>query len=330
MERRNNMTGQDSSQIKNITVVGTGVIGNGWITRFLANGYQVTASDPDPSAEERTRQAVKEAWPAMEKVGLAEGASQDNLFFEKDLQTALSSADFVQENVPEREPLKRSVIAEIDQYAPKETVIASSTSGILPSTLQADCTEHPERVIVAHPFNPVYLMPLVELVGGKDTDDKFVQKAEAFYSGVNMKPLIVRQEIEGHVADRLMEAIWREALHIVNDGVATTEEVDASIVYGPGLRWALMGPFLTLHMGGGKAGMRHLLEQFGPALKLPWTKLEAPELTDELAEKVITGCEAQTAGTNMDELEQRRDQFLIELQELLEKYWPAANLNGKL
>ncbi|WP_106495875.1 3-hydroxyacyl-CoA dehydrogenase NAD-binding domain-containing protein [Lentibacillus sp. Marseille-P4043] len=324
------MTGQDSSQIKNITVVGTGVIGNGWITRFLANGYQVTASDPDPSAEERTRQAVKEAWPAMEKVGLAEGASQDNLFFEKDLQTALSSADFVQENVPEREPLKRSVIAEIDQYAPKETVIASSTSGILPSTLQADCTEHPERVIVAHPFNPVYLMPLVELVGGKDTDDKFVQKAEAFYSGVNMKPLIVRQEIEGHVADRLMEAIWREALHIVNDGVATTEEVDASIVYGPGLRWALMGPFLTLHMGGGKAGMRHLLEQFGPALKLPWTKLEAPELTDELAEKVITGCEAQTAGTNMDELEQRRDQFLIELQELLEKYWPAANLNGKL
>ncbi|MGY0693403.1 3-hydroxyacyl-CoA dehydrogenase NAD-binding domain-containing protein [Virgibacillus sp. FSP13] len=324
------MTGQDSTQIKNITVVGTGVIGNGWITRFLANGYQVTASDPDPSAEERTRQAVKEGWPAMEKVGLAEGASQDNLFFEKDLQTALSSADFVQENVPEREPLKRKVIAEIDQYAPKEAVIASSTSGILPSTLQADCTEHPERVIVAHPFNPVYLMPLVELVGGKDTDDKFVQKAEAFYSGVNMKPLIVRQEIEGHVADRLMEAIWREALHIVNDGVATTEEVDASIVYGPGLRWALMGPFLTLHMGGGKAGMRHLLEQFGPALKLPWTKLEAPELTDELAEKVITGCEAQTAGTNMDELEQRRDQFLIELQELLEKYWPAANLNGKL
>lgn len=145
-----------------------------------------------------------------------------------------------------------------------------------------------------------------------------------------MKPLVVQKEIEGHVADRLMEAIWRESLHIVNDGVATTEEVDASIVYGPGLRCALMGPFLTLRMGGGKQGMRHLLEQFGPALKLPWTKLEAPELTAELAEKVITGCEKQTDGVDMDKLEERRDQFLIELLHVVEKYWPSANLSGKL
>ncbi|GGB38419.1 L-carnitine dehydrogenase [Virgibacillus dakarensis] len=324
------MTAQDSTAIKNITVVGTGVIGNGWITRFLANGYHVTATDPDESAEMRMREAVAHAWPALEKYGLAPKASQDNLHFEKDLRTALHQADFVQENVPEREPLKRKVIADIDQYAPEYAVIASSTSGILPSTLQADCTAYPERVIVAHPFNPVYLMPLVELVGGKATDNSFVKKAEEFYTACRMKPLIVRQEIEGHIADRLMEAIWREALHIINDGVATTEEVDASIVYGPGLRWALMGPFLTLHMGGGKAGMKHLLEQFGPALKLPWTKLVAPELTDELAEKVITGCEAQTEGVRMEDLEKRRDQFLIELQELLEKYWPAANLNGKL
>ncbi|MFC3041187.1 3-hydroxyacyl-CoA dehydrogenase NAD-binding domain-containing protein [Virgibacillus xinjiangensis] len=318
----------EKTAIKNITVVGTGVIGNGWITRFLANGYHVTANDPDPAAEERTVAAVKQAWPSMEKVGLAEDASIDNLSFEPDLATAVKNADFIQENVPERENLKRQVISQIDSHAPEGAIIASSTSGILPSTLQADCEVQPERVMVAHPFNPVYLMPLVELVGGKKTDKNYVELAEAFYNHLHMKPLVIEHEIEGHVADRLMEAIWREALHIVNDGVATTEEVDASIVYGPGLRWALMGPFLTLHMGGGKQGMRHLLEQFGPALKLPWTKLEAPELTDELAEKVISGTEKQTENVTMVELEERRDQFLIELQELLEKYWPAATVKG--
>ncbi|WP_079528838.1 3-hydroxyacyl-CoA dehydrogenase NAD-binding domain-containing protein [Halobacillus hunanensis] len=321
---------QQTTMVKHITVVGTGVIGNGWITRFLANGYKVTATDPAPEAESNMYAAVKNAWPAMEKYGLSQGASLDNLSFEKDLKTAVAEADFIQENVPEREELKRQVIAEIDGYAKAEAIIASSTSGIVPSVLQKDCTAHPERVMVAHPFNPVYLVPLVEVVGGEKTDQAFIEKAREFYETLNMKPLIVQKEVEGHVADRLMEAIWREALHIVNDGVATTEEVDASIVYGPGLRWALMGPFLTLHMGGGKQGMRHLLHQFGPALKLPWTKLEAPELTDELAEKVITGCEAQTEGSDMAELEKRRDQFLIELQELLEKYWPAANLNGRL
>ncbi|GGJ97435.1 L-carnitine dehydrogenase [Lentibacillus kapialis] len=318
------------ASIKHVTVVGTGVIGNGWITRFLANGCRVTASDLDPEAENRTREAVKRAWPKMEEMGLAEGASQDNLFFEPDMQTALAEADFVQENVPEREELKRSVIADIDKYTPKEAVIASSTSGILPSTLQADCQHHPERVMVAHPFNPVYLMPLVELVGGNKTEESYIEKARHFYDNLQMKPLVVRHEIEGHIADRLMEAVWRESLHIVNDGVATTEEVDASVIYGPGLRWALMGPFMTLHMGGGKQGMRHLLKQFGPALKLPWTKLEAPELTDELADKVITGCETQTGDEEMEKLEERRDQFLIELQQLLDKYWPGANLEGRL
>ncbi|TDQ40869.1 3-hydroxyacyl-CoA dehydrogenase NAD-binding domain-containing protein [Aureibacillus halotolerans] len=315
---------------KHIAVVGTGVIGNGWITRFLANGFTVTASDPDPGAEARTRDAVQRAWAHMEKVGVHEEASPERLFFEPDLEKALQHADFVQENVPEREELKRTVIAKIDQFAPKEAVIASSTSGILPSVLQKDCTRHPERVIVAHPFNPVYLIPLVELVGGEKTEAKYIEKAKHFYDEMNMKPLVVRNEIEGHIADRLMEAIWREGLHIVNDGVATTEEVDAAIIYGPGLRWALMGPFMTLHMGGGKQGMRHLLSQFGPALKLPWTKLEAPELTDELANKVIEGCEAQTGAIEMEKLEERRDEFLIELQQLLEKYWPGANLNGKL
>ncbi|YCA44392.1 L-carnitine dehydrogenase [Bacillus sp. JZ8] len=316
-------------QIKKVTVVGTGVIGNGWIARFLANGCKVIATDPAPEAEKRVRAAVKKAWPALEKQGLAAESSQENLSFEKDLEKAVADADLIQENAPEREELKRKLLADIDRYAKKEAIISSSTSGYMPTTLQADCM-NPERVIVAHPFNPVYLVPLVELVGGKQTDQEIIQRAQRFYDSINMKSLIVSHEIEGHIADRLMEAIWREALHLVNDGVATTEEVDASIVYGPGLRWALMGPFLTLHLAGGEQGMRHMLEQFGPALKLPWTKLVAPELTDELTERVVTGCEQQTTGHSIAELEKRRDDFLIELMQLLEKYWPAAKLNGRI
>jgi carnitine 3-dehydrogenase len=320
---------QKKSSVKQITVVGTGVIGNGWIARFLSQGYDVTATDPAEGAEEKMKRAVDNAWPTLEKVGLAEGASRDRLYFETDIEKAVPESDFIQENVPERETLKRNVLATIDRASKPDAIIASSTSGIMPSTLQADC-KHPERIIVAHPFNPVYLIPLVELVSGKQTKPETIERAKHFYESIHMKPLVISSEVEGHVADRLMEAIWREALHLVNDGVATTEEVDASIVYGPGLRWALMGPFLTLHLAGGEQGMKHMLEQFGPALKLPWTKLVAPELTDELSERVIVSCEQQAEGHSVAELEQRRDQFLIELLGLLEKYWPAANLNGEI
>ncbi|WP_195891961.1 3-hydroxyacyl-CoA dehydrogenase NAD-binding domain-containing protein [Neobacillus dielmonensis] len=319
----------DTHSIKQITVVGTGVIGNGWIARFLSQGYDVIATDPAPNAEARMFESMERAWLALEKLGLAAEASKDRLKFEPDLATAVANADLIQENVPEREELKRQVLAEIDRHAKTDAIIASSTSGLMPTTLQKDCTR-PERILVAHPFNPVYLIPLVELVGGEKTSPEVVAAAEQFYHSIKMKPLVISAEIEGHVADRLMEAIWREALHLVNDGVATTEEVDAAIIYGPGLRWALMGPFLTLHLAGGEQGMRHMLEQFGPALKLPWTKLEAPELTEELSNKVIDGCEQQTAGQSIAGLEERRDQFLIELQQLLAKYWPGANLNGNI
>ncbi|MDM5200990.1 L-carnitine dehydrogenase [Fictibacillus enclensis] len=315
--------------IQKITVVGTGVIGNGWIARFLSQGYDVIATDPAPGAESRVKNALGKAWPALEKAGLAKGASKDKLTFEPNLEKAVANAGFIQENAPEREDIKRSLLAQIDQYANPEAIIASSTSGLMPSTLQSDCTR-PERIIVAHPFNPVYLIPLVELVGGRKTSPEVIQRAEQFYHSIKMKPLVISNEIEGHVADRLMEAIWRESLHLVNDGVATTEEIDAAIVYGPGLRWALMGPFLTLHLAGGEQGMKHMLEQFGPALKLPWTKLVAPELTEELSNKVIDGCEQQTKDHTIADLEKRRDNFLIELQQLLSKYWPAANLNGRL
>lgn len=315
---------------KKIAVVGTGVIGNGWIARFLAHGYVVIATDPAPNAELRMRNDVAKAWPSLEKIGLAEGASLDRLTFERDLEKAVTEADLIQENAPEREELKKKLLADIDRFAKPDAIIASSTSGYKPSTLQEDCKHHPERVIVAHPFNPVYLLPLVELVGGKQTSSEAMEKAKTIYESIDMKTLIVTQEIEGHIADRLMEALWRESLHLVNDGIATTEEVDAAIVYGAGLRWALMGPFLTFHLAGGEQGMRHMLAQFGPALKLPWTKLEAPELTEELAEKIVNGCESQTEGQPIEELEQRRDKFLIELLDLLKKYWPAANLTGTI
>lgn len=307
-----------------LTVIGTGVIGNGWIARALAQGWKVVAFDPDPSAETRTRAFVENAWPSLTRLSLAEGASPDRLRFVDSLEAAVADADLIQENVPERLALKRDILASIDAAAAENVIIGSSTSGFKPSDLQQACTKAPGRVIVAHPFNPVYLLPLVELVGGTATQTSQIDAAQTLYKALAMRPLVVRKEIEGHLADRLMEALWREALHLVNDGVATTEEIDAAVVYGCGLRWPLMGTFLTFHLAGGEQGMRHMLEQFGPALKLPWTKLEAPELTDELIDRVVEGCEHQAAGRPVAELDRRRDDFLVELLGLVQKYWPEA------
>nr|WP_298411080.1 L-carnitine dehydrogenase [uncultured Halomonas sp.] len=316
---------------KQFSVIGTGVIGNGWISRALAQGFDVVAFDPMEGAEARTRNAVKNAWPSLEKLGLADGASQARLRFVDSLEEAVENADLVQENVPERLELKREILAKLDAAAPSATIIGSSTSGFKPTDLQQDCINAPGRVIVAHPFNPVYLLPLVELVGGEATTPAQMETAQALYRDMAMRPLVVRKEIEGHIADRLMEALWREALHLVNDGVATTEEIDAAVVYGCGLRWSLMGTFLTFHLAGGDAGMRHMLEQFGPALKLPWTKLEAPELTDELIDKVVKGCEHQAADRPVAQLDKRRDDFLVELLDLVHKYWPEAEgLQGRI
>lgn len=314
-----------------LSVIGTGVIGNGWIARALANGWDVVAFDPAPDAAERTRAFVANAWTSLEKDGLAEGASQERLRFVSSLEEAVVGADLIQENVPERLELKQEILTAIDAAADAQVVIGSSTSGFKPTDLQKNCKKAPGRVIVAHPFNPVYLLPLVELVGGEHTTEALLEGAREDYQRLAMRPLIVRREIEGHIADRLMEALWREALHLVNDGVATTEEIDAAVVYGCGLRWSLMGTFLTFHLAGGEQGMRHMLEQFGPALKLPWTKLEAPELTDELIDKVVEGCEFQAAGRPVAELDRRRDDFLVELLALTRKYWPEAEgLEGRI
>ena len=312
------------SNNRKVGVIGTGVIGNGWIARFLAKGYNVVAFDPAEGAEMRTRTLLKRIWPTLEDLGVSKDASIDKLQFVNTIKEAAEEAEYVQENVPERETLKKQVLEEIDKHLKPKGIIGSSTSGITATTLQ-EGLRHPERLIVAHPFNPVYILPLVEVVGGQRTDKAVIDKAKALFEAMDMKPLVIHQEIEGHVADRLMEALWREALHIVNDGIATTDEVDRAITYGAGLRWALMGPFMTFHMAGGDAGMRHMLEQFGPALKLPWTKLVAPELTEELKERVIEGCESSGQGKTVAELEEKRNEFLVKQLALVSDYWPLFN-----
>ncbi|MGF7184616.1 carnitine 3-dehydrogenase [Desulfitispora alkaliphila] len=308
-----------TKDIKKIAVIGTGVIGNGWISRFLAHGYEVTAFDLDPNAYEKTKVAVDSAWPYLEKMELAQGANPRKIRFEDSIEKTVKEADYIQENVPEQTELKKKILSEIDKHAKKTAIIGSSTSGIKPSVLQ-EKLKNPQRFIVAHPFNPVYLLPLVEIVGGSSTSKDTIDASSKFFKDISMKPLIVKKEIEGHIADRLMEALWREALHLVNDGVATTEEIDDAITYGAGLRWAQMGPFLTFHLAGGDQGMRHMLRQFGPALKLPWTKLEAPELTEELKEKIITGCEENAGDATIKDLENKRDHFLVNVQNLISQY----------
>jgi carnitine 3-dehydrogenase len=300
----------------NVSIIGTGVIGAGWAARCLAHGLDVQAWDPAPNAEQSLRAKVANAWPALTRQGLAAGADPSRLRFVAALEGAVRDADFIQESAPEVEVLKRSLLARVDAAARPDVVIASSSSGLLPTRFQADC-RHPGRVLVGHPFNPVYLLPLVEVLGGAATDKAFLDEATAFYYRIGMRPLRVRTEIPGYISDRLQEALWREILHMVAEGVATTDELDDAIRFGPGLRWSFMGTCLIFHMAGGDAGMRHMLEQFGPALKLPWTKLEAPELTDELIDRMVEGTMAQAGGRSVAELERYRDDALISVMETL-------------
>ena len=276
-----------------------------------------------PDWESKLRSAVDNAWPALARLGLDEGASTARLRCADALASACDGADFVQESVPERADLKRALIARIDSLTDPDVLVSSSTSGLRPSDLQADC-EHPERIVVGHPFNPVYLLPLVEVLGGERTARACVDRAMTFYADLGMRPLRVRNEIEGFLSDRLQEALWREALHLVNEDVATTEELDAAITLGPGLRWAFMGTFLAFHMAGGDAGMRHFMEQFGPALKLPWSRLEAPELTDGLIDKLASGTAHQAGGRTVKELERVRDDCLVSIMEALRRHGVGA------
>ena len=300
-------------------IVGAGVIGAGWAARALSHGFDVVAWDPAPGWQHKLRAAVDNAWPALERLGLHPAASVDRLHCADTLAAACGEADFVQESAPERLDLKRKLLAEIDAGTRPDVLVASSTSGLLPTRLQADC-RHPDRIVVGHPFHPVHLLPLVEVLGGERTGPAGVDRAMAFYADLGMHPLRVRNEIEGFLSDRLQEALWREALHLVNDDIATPEELDIAITHGPGLRWAFMGTFLAFHMAGGDAGMHHFLRQFGPTLKLPWTRLEAPELTDGLLEKVAFGTAGLAARRSVRELERLRDDCLVSIIETLRRH----------
>ena len=301
------------TDIKTFAALGTGVIGSGWIARALANGMDVVAWDPAPNAEVALRDRIKKCWPALIANGLKEGASPDRLRFVTTVEECVKDADFIQESAPETLSLKIKLHAQISAAAKADVLIGSSTSGLLPSEFYAQAT-HPERCLVGHPFNPVYLLPLVEVVGGEKTSEEAKQAAITVYKAMGMKPLHVRKEVPGFIADRLLEAQWREALHLINDGVASTGEIDDAIRYGAGIRWSFMGSFLIYTLAGGDAGMRHFMSQFGPALKLPWTKLVAPELTDALIDKVVEGTEVQLGQHSIADLERYRDDCLMAVQ----------------
>jgi carnitine 3-dehydrogenase len=303
-----------AGHIRTVGLVGGGVIGGGWAARCLAHGLDVVAWDPAAGAEARMRQKIDAAWPALTRLGLQPGADQGRLRFVAQVEAAVEAADFVQESAPENEDLKRRLFRQLDAAARPDVLIASSSSGLLPTRFASECA-HPERVLVGHPFNPVYLLPLVEVLGGERTADESLERASAFYRAVSMRPLRVRTEIPGYISDRLQEALWREILHMVAEGVATTDELDDAIRFGPGLRWAFMGTCMIFHMAGGNEGMRHMLAQFGPALKLPWTKLAAPELTDELIDRMVEGTQKQAGTRSIADLERYRDDALISVME---------------
>ena len=307
------------SSIDNIAVIGIGVIGTGWIIRFLYNQKKIKVYDPNIEQKKNLLKEIKRVEPTLKKIYKKKINLSKQLEFSKSLKDAVENADLIQENAPENENLKKNLIKEISEYSKINSIIASSSSGLLPSKIQSKC-KNPKRLIIAHPFNPVYLLPLVELVAGKKTDKKFINKANLFYSNIGMKTLILKKELPGYLSDRLQESIWRESLHIINEGYASTQDLDDAIIYGPGLRWSLMGTFLTFHLAGGKMGMAHMLEQFGPALKLPWTKLKAPVLSKSLKNKIIQGTKKQSKNKSIDKLCNTRDNFLIDLQALLSKY----------
>jgi len=306
-------------QVKTLGLLGTGVIGGGWAARALHFGVDVVAADLKPEMEEWIRGAVANAEGALARLTLAPLPPKGKLSFTTDLHAMARQVDFIQENIPEQLELKQRVLVDVSQHAPADVVIASSTSGLMPSDLQRGMVA-PERFLVAHPFNPVYLLPLVELVGGQRTSAAALDAAGNFFTYIGMHALRVRREVPGHLTDRLQEALWREILHLVNEDMATTGELDDSIIYGPGLRWAAMGTNLIYHLAGGEAGMRHMLRQFGPCLKWPWTKLEAPELTETLIDKMVAGTQAQAAGRSIRELERLRDDYLVAIQQVLKQY----------
>jgi len=315
----------DEPLIATGTVVGAGVIGSGWAARMRLHGMTVRAYDPNPEAERILNEVQANANAGWDDLGLPTSQLGDLVMCES-IEAAVHGAGWIQESVPEVMAIKHATLAEIDAHAAVDALIGSSTSGFT-CTEMATPLAHPDRMFVAHPFNPVYMLPLVEVVGGDKTSLGTIDRAMAAYRSISMHPLHVRVEIDAHIADRLLEAVWREGLWLVNDGVATTEEIDDAIRYGFGLRWAQMGLFETYRIAGGEGGMAHFIKQFGPTMKLPWTKLmDVPELTDELCQTVEDQSNAQSGAHSIRELERIRDRNLAGFLKVLESNdWGAGN-----
>lgn len=302
----------DTRAIGRIACIGTGTVGASWAAFFLSRGLDVLASDPGPDAEQLLRARVDAAWPALEALGLVEGASRERLAFVTDPGACAAGADFVQESAPEREELKVALLAMLDEAVDQSVIIASSSSGLLASRLAASM-RHPERLVIGHPFNPPHLMPLVEVVGGEATSPAVLARALELYRFLGKHPIEVRKEVVGHVANRIQAAIFREALHLLHSGVASLADIDAAVLYGPGLRWALMGPFLTFHLAGGEGGMAHFLEHLTEPYNAWFADLGDAPITDEDAPLLLDGIAEEVAGRSMEELTRRRDEALVKL-----------------
>jgi carnitine 3-dehydrogenase len=298
---------------RRVSVIGAGTIGASWAAYFLASGFEVGAYDPLPNGEAFARSFIDNAWPTLEKLNAVQpGADRKRFAFFKEPAAAVKGAEFVQESGPEREDLKIELFATLDASLPPETVIATSSSGLLISRVSAKC-RHPQRCVIGHPFNPPHLIPLVEVVGGAKTSPEAVTKAMNFYRDIGKHPIHIRKEVRGHVANRLQAALWREAVHLVADGVVSVADADAAIAYGPGLRWALMGPHLTFHMAGGEGGMAHFMSHIGPAIQGWMDDLGQTRLTPEVQKAIINGVTEEAAGRSMADLQRWRDRKLIEI-----------------
>lgn len=299
-------------EVKRVAVVGTGVIGASWAAYFLAQGLDVDATDPSQGAEQRLREAVQRLWPSMQRMGLRPGASQDRLRFHTDLTDALKHADFVQENGPEDETLKIDLFRRMDEAVPADVVLASSSSGLLISKVQSAC-KHPGRVVLGHPFNPPHLIPLVEVIGGAQTSAEALQATMDFYRSIGKSSINPRKEVKGHIANRLQAALWREAFSLVDQGVATVADIDVAISQGPGLRWALLGPFMNLHLSGGQGGIEHLLDHLGGPIEDWWKDLGSPSMTPELKRKVAEQVREVLAASDESRFVPERDRLLLDL-----------------
>ena len=305
--------------IRRIAIIGTGVIGASWTSLFLAKGLEVTATDVAPNAEAALRRFVEAAWPALKRLGLAPGASPSNLKFTAALTQAVAGADLVQENGPERIDFKKKLYGQLDELLAPDVIIASSSSGLTMSEIQSGAASHPERCVIAHPFNPPHLIPLVEIVGGAKTSEATIRRATEFYTSIGQRTVRLNKEMPGHVANRLQAALGREVYHLVAEGVVSAADIDTALCWGPGLRWGVMGNMMLNHLGGGPGGIEHFFQQFTGPMTAWWKTLGSPVLTPEVQKKLIDSVHAEVGSRTIDELAAKRDEVLLGLLELRAK-----------